>query len=75
LGDKTLSPSIVQGMMDRFEIPTAAEGFDKIVVVTPEHIREARRVDRSTASANEAHLRLLVRKVLLDAGYAAIRDT
>jgi len=40
LGDKTLSPSIVQGMMDRFEMPTAAEGFDKIVVVTPEHIRE-----------------------------------
>ncbi len=40
LGDKTLSPAIVQGMMDRFEMPTEAEGFDKIVVVTPEHIRE-----------------------------------
>jgi hypothetical protein len=39
-GDKTLSPEIVQGMMDRFVMPTEAEGFDKIVVVTPEHIRE-----------------------------------
>lgn len=40
LGDKTLSPAIVQGMMDRFEMPIESEGFDKIVVVTPEHIRE-----------------------------------
>lgn len=74
-GDKTLSPEIVQGMMDRFVMPTEAEGFDKIIVVRPEHIREARRVDHSTTSANEAHLRLLVRKVLLDAGCAAISDT
>ena len=75
LGDKTLSYSIVQGMMDRFEMPSEGEGFDKIVVVRPEHIREVRRANRSATSVNEAHLRLLVRKVLLDAGYAAISDT
>jgi predicted kinase len=75
LGDKTLSYSIVQGMMDRFEMPAEGEGFDKIVVVRPEHIREARRANRSATSVNEAHLRLLVRKVLLDAGCAAISDT
>ena len=75
LGDKTLSYSIVQGMMDRFEMPPEGEGFDKIVVVRPEHIREVRRANRSTTSVNEAHLRLLVRKVLLDAGYAEISDT
>lgn len=75
LGDKTLSYSIVQGMMDRFEMPTEGEGFDKIVVVRPEHIREVRRANRSATCVNEAHLRLLVRKVLLDAGYAEISDT
>jgi len=74
-GDKTLSPEIVQGMMDRFVMPTEGEGFDKIVVVRPEHIREVRRANRSATSVNEAHLRLLVRKVLLDAGYAEISDT
>lgn len=74
-GDKTLSPAIVQGMMDRFEMPTESEGFDKIFVVTPEHIREARQANRVATSVNETHLRLLVRKVLLDAGCAAISDT
>ena len=56
-------------------MPSEGEGFDKIVVVRPEHIREVRRANRSATSVNEAHLRLLVRKVLLDAGYAAISDT
>jgi hypothetical protein len=35
LNDKHLSPEIVNGMINRFEMPTREEGFDDIIVVDP----------------------------------------
>ena len=35
LQDKNLSPEIVRGMINRFEMPTREEGFDDIIVVDP----------------------------------------
>lgn len=35
LNDKHLSPSIISGMINRFEVPTREEGFDDIIIVDP----------------------------------------
>ena len=35
IGDKTLGDHIVNGMMNRFEMPVPEEGFDDIIIVDP----------------------------------------
>ncbi len=35
LGDKNISPDVIRGMMNRFEMPTRSEGFDEIIDVDP----------------------------------------
>ena len=35
LNDKNLGPHIINGMLNRFEIPTTAEGFDSVIIVDP----------------------------------------